>query len=180
MEAVGQTNAVQPGKWLILLLVAAIDLVLMYGVTLMYAQGETAFALLVLILMASGTWVFINKKGYNYRYVFPSILGVVTFIVFPLLYTVNVAFTNYGSSNLLPLERVKAIHLAKTYSTGGDNYTFKLYSLADKQGSEKTPKYQLLLTPQGKNTTFLSAPFSRQKDGSPLSDNGPVWPTQFR
>ena len=81
----------------------------------------------MIILTASGSWVFISRKGYSYRYIYPSLLGVVTFIVFPLLYTVNVAFTNFGSSNLLPLERVKAIHLAKTYKTGKGQFSFKLY-----------------------------------------------------
>ncbi len=159
MEAVGHSKAGQPSKWLVLLLVAAIDLVLMYGVTLMYAQGEIAFALLVLVLMASGTWVFVSKKGYNYRYVFPSLLGVAAFIVFPLIYTVNVAFTNYGSSNLLPLERVQAIHLAKTYSTGGDAFTFKLYRNNKKETSEQ---YQLLLVPQNKekNYFYITKPFA--------------------
>ena len=115
------------GKWLALVIVGLIDLVLLYGVTLMYARGELAFALLVLVLAALGSWVFVSRKGYNYRYVYPSLLGVVTFIVFPLIYTVNVAFTNFGSNNLLPFERVKTIHLAKTYRTGGESYNFKVY-----------------------------------------------------
>lgn len=115
------------GKWLVLAIIGLIDLVLLYGVTLMYAQGELAFALLVVVLAAVGSWVFISRQGYNYRYVYPSLLGVVTFIVFPLIYTVNVAFTNYSSNNLLPFERVKAIHLTKTYRTGGESYDFKMY-----------------------------------------------------
>ncbi|MDB2384558.1 maltose ABC transporter permease MalF [Endozoicomonas sp.] len=145
MKAVDRAQAGQSGKWLVLLLIAVIDLVLMYGVTLMYAQGEMAFALLVLVLMASGTWVFVSKKGYNYRYIYPSILGVISFIVFPLIYTVNVAFTNFSSSNLLPLERVKAIHLSKTYTAGGESFSFKLYP--DK-ASEKQDAFRLLLTSQ--------------------------------
>ena len=163
MEAIGRAKAGQPGKWLVFLLVAAIDLMLMYGVTLMYAQGEIAFALLVLVLMASGTWVFISKKGYNYRYVYPSILGVATFIVFPLLYTVNVAFTNYGSSNLLPLERVQAIHLAKTYSTGGESFTFKMYPDNTTEGAET---YRLQLIPQNQDLhdSYLTDAFKISED----------------
>ena len=120
-------QASSSSKWLVIVLVGIIDLFLLYGVTLMYAKGELAFALLVLVLASSGSWIFISRKGYNYRYVYPSLLGVTTFIVFPLLYTINVAFTNFSSNNLLPLERVKAIHLAKTYKTGGESFTFKMF-----------------------------------------------------
>lgn len=146
------TQTANSGKWLALVIVGLIDLVLLYGVTLMYARGELAFALLVLVLAAVGSWVFISKQGYNYRYVYPSMLGVVTFIVFPLLYTVNVAFTNFGSDNLLPLERVKAIHLEKTYRTGGESYNFKLFQ-SDKQ-------FQLVLYDKDDDEEFyVTRPF---------------------
>ena len=140
------------GKWLVLVIVGLIDLVLLYGVTLMYARGELAFALLVLILAALGSWVFVSRQGYNYRYVYPSLLGVVTFIVFPLIYTVNVAFTNFGSNNLLPLERVKNIHLAKTYRTGGESYNFKMY--------QEGERFQLVLYDSEEDDQFyVSEPF---------------------
>ncbi|MGB1271842.1 MAG: maltose ABC transporter permease MalF, partial [Endozoicomonas sp.] len=139
-------------QWAVLLIVALIDLLLLYGITLMYARGELAFALLVLVLATSGTWVFISRKGYNYRYVYPSLLGVFTFIVFPLIYTVNVAFTNYGSSHLLPLERVKSIHLTKTYRTGGGTFTFKVFK--DGLG------YRLMLSPpQASDQHYITGSF---------------------
>lgn len=140
---IASAQTANSGKWLALTIVGLIDLMLLYGVTLMYARGELAFALLVLILAASGSWVFINQKGYNYRYVYPSLLGVTAFIVFPLIYTVNVAFTNFSSNNLLTFERVKATHLAKTYRTGGESYTFKMY--------QEGTRYQLAL--MGKELT---------------------------
>lgn len=140
------------GKWLVIAFVGIIDLFLLYGVTLMYATGELAFALLVLILAASGSWIFISKKGYNYRYVYPSLVGVATFIVFPLLYTINIAFTNFSSSHLLPLERVKEIHLAKTYRTEGDSFTFKMY--------QEGARFQLALFPtQGSEEFYVTTPF---------------------
>ena len=154
MEAIssaGQKSG-NPGKWVALGLIAAIDLLLLYGVTMMYASGEIAFALLVLLIITSGTWVFISNKGYCYRYIYPALLGVSIFIVFPLIYTVNVAFTNYSSSNLLPLERVKAIHMAKTYKTPGESYNFKAFQ----QGEQ----YQLLfISNKDSDKHLISSPF---------------------
>lgn len=148
-----RTSIKSPSAYLVIAIVALIDLVLLYGVTLMYAQGELAFAILVLILVAVGSWVFISKKGYNYRYVYPSLLGVVTFIVFPLIYTVNVAFTNYSSNHLLSLERVRAIHLAKTWRTGGESFSFKMY--------QEGPNFRLMLSKTSIATDehYLTEPF---------------------
>ena len=105
------------------------------------------------MLAATGSWVFISKKGYNYRYIYPSLLGIITFVIFPLIYTVNVAFTNYSSNHLLSLERVRAIHLAKTYRTGGESFSFKLY--------QEGPGFRLMLTSDaGAQEHYLTEPFA--------------------
>lgn len=164
MEAISSAGqqAGNPGKWVAWGLIVAIDLPLLYGVTMMYATGEIAFALLVLLIITSGTWVFISRNGYCYRYVYPALLGVSVFIVFPLLYTVNVAFTNYSSSNLLPLERVKAIHMAKTYKTEGESYSYKVYQ----QGNQ----YQLLfISNRDTGKHLVSHPFGEREDAVELS-----------
>ena len=163
MEAISSAGqqADNPGRWVVWGLIAAIDLLLLYGVTMMYATGEIAFALLLLLIVTSGTWVFISRKGYSYRYVYPALLGVSVFIVFPLLYTVNVAFTNYSSSNLLPLERVKAIHMAKTWKTGGESYGYKVYQ----QGEQ----YQLLfISNRDSGKHLISNPFGEVAEATDL------------
>lgn len=154
------TQQSNSGRWVALAITGLIDLVLLYGVTLMYAQGELAFALLVLVLAASGTWVFISRKGYNYRYVYPSLLGVTAFIVFPLIYTVNVAFTNYGSNNLLPFERVQTIHLGKTYRTGKESFSYKVFQEDD--------SYQLVLSGahQSPDEFYVTDPFKLLVSGA--------------
>lgn len=127
MDLPKETSRMLSGNWLKWLLVAFIDVALLYVITLMYAQGETMFALVILLLGGIGTWVFTSEKAYNFRYVYPSLLGVVLFIVFPLLYTVNIAFTNYSSTNLLTFDRVKEIHLQQTYRAEGAGYKFSVF-----------------------------------------------------
>ncbi|MDN3685481.1 hypothetical protein QW180_25595 [Vibrio sinaloensis] len=64
----------------------------------MYSRGETAFALLTLILSALALYIFgSKKKTYAHRYIYPGIAGMILFILFPLAYTVNLAFTNYSA-----------------------------------------------------------------------------------
>lgn len=157
------------GKGLVWALVALIDLALLYIVTLMYAQGEIAFALVILIVGGLGSWIFTSEKAYNFRYVYPSLLGVVLFVVFPLLYTVNVAFTNYSSSNLLSFERVKQIHLEKKYSSGDEKFSIALY----KSGEE----YQLELTDKNDSSqTFTTDSFSKTKEKVRINAQADVEP----
>ena len=111
-------------KWGALGLIALLNL---YTVVLMYAQGETIFALVVLVLVSAGLYVFASPRAYVHRYIFPGVATMFIFIIFPLIYTVWIAFTNYSAANIQTFERARAIQLAKTFREEGQNYGFALY-----------------------------------------------------
>jgi len=113
-------------KWIVLTLVS---LVAGYAIILMYAQNETIFALLTLVIVASGVVVFARQDTYSHRYIYPGIAAMVVFIIFPLMYTVGIAFTNYSGTNQLTFERVQQQFLAKTYDQPNSAYQFELYQL---------------------------------------------------
>ncbi len=114
-------------KWTILTLIAAVN---GYATILMYAQGETAFALLTVFLTALAVFIFGSNKTYAHRYIYPGIAGMVIFIIFPLVYTVGLAFTNYSAANQLTLERAQSVLMSRTYQSGAA-YGFDLYNTAN-------------------------------------------------
>lgn len=137
-------------KWA---LVATINLALLYTVIAMYFRGEVLFPLTLLLLGSVGNWIFISKRGYAYRYVYPCLVGIMLFVIFPLLYTFNISFTNYGSANILTLERVKEIHLDKMVKAGDEAYTLGLYQLDD--------EFQLTLTDKNDSSrSFITDTFT--------------------
>ncbi len=141
------TSATHWLKWAVLGLIALINL---YAVTLMYIQGETVFALVFLILVATGLYVFAAERAYVHRYIFPGVATMFIFIVFPLAYTIWIAFTNYSASNILTFERARHYHLSQTYRIEGQNYDFSLYAA----GPET---YRLALTAKT-GERFISEP----------------------
>lgn len=133
-------------KWA---LVALIDLALLYVIALLYFQGEVLFPLTLLVLGSLGTWIFTSKGGYSYRYVYPCLLGIIMFIVFPMAYTFSISFTNYGSANILSLERVKEIHLNKLVKTGDHSYTLALF--------QHNNQFQLQLTDKNDSNSIYTS-----------------------
>ncbi len=123
-------------KWGALGLIALLNL---YAVVVMYAQGETIFALVVLVLVSTGLYVFASDRAYVHRYIFPGVATMFIFIIFPLIYTVWIAFTNYSAANIQTFERSRHILLDKTFRAEGQNYAFSLY---DEGGN----RYTLALT----------------------------------
>ncbi|WP_264876051.1 maltose ABC transporter permease MalF [Vibrio agarivorans] len=110
-------------KWALL---GSVGLVNGYATILMYSRGELAFALLTVILTALALYVFGSKKTYAHRYIYPGIAGMILFILFPLAYTVGLAFTNYSAKNQLSFERAQSVLLDRTFQSG-DSYSFNLY-----------------------------------------------------
>jgi len=111
-------------KWgtLAVLLIAALYLILA-----LYAQREFVFAMLFLVLTASAVAVFVSRKLYAHRYIFPAVAGMGVFVIFPLMYTVGIGFTNYSASNLLSFDQVKENLLGRTYQSESVRYDYQLF-----------------------------------------------------
>ena len=135
-------------SWIKKALVSLILLIDFYFVFLIYSQGEYLFAVLTLIILTSGIYIFSSKKVYAWRYVYPGIMGMTIFILFPLVATIAIAFTNYSGSNQLAFERAVSVLTEQRYFAG-DKYNFSLYTQADNQ-------YKIALTNLTTNQTFVS------------------------
>ncbi len=121
-----------------------------YLVVLMYAQGEYLFAMLTLVLLGSGIYVFSNRKTYVWRYTYPGIAGIGLFILFPLICTIAIAFTNYSSTNQLTFKRAQAVLMSRHYQTG-EPFNFKLYPVSG--------QWVLALNAADSENSLISEPF---------------------
>lgn len=74
---------------------------------------------------------------------------MILFILFPLAYTVGLAFTNYSAKNQLTLERAQSVLMDQTFQSG-ESYAFQLY---------KTEQGYRLLIEDG-DERLATAPFS--------------------
>ncbi|AJJ35123.1 binding--dependent transport system inner membrane component family protein [Yersinia rochesterensis] len=140
-------------KWLI---IGTLSLFTCYLIVLMYAQGEYLFAIVTLILVSLGLYVFANRRAYAWRYVYPGVAGMGLFVLFPLICTIAIAFTNYSSTNQLTFERAQSVLMDRQFQTG-KTYTFGLYPSHD--------QWRLQLTNPDDNTLLVSEPFNLSTTG---------------
>lgn len=121
-------DASKPGTWGPRLLLALAVLGALYLVTLVYALGETLLAGTLLVLVALSLWIYSSPRTYAFRYLFPGIAAALIFVVFPMLYTIAVGFTNYSSKNLLPPAQAERYFLDETYRAPGSTFAFTLHA----------------------------------------------------
>ena len=135
-------------KWSV---IGLLSLLVGYLVVLMYAQGEYLFAIMTLILSAAGLYIFANRKTYAWRYVYPGVAGMGLFVLFPLICTIAIAFTNYSSTNQLTFERAQQVLMDRSYQAG-KSYNFNLYPSGD--------TWRLALTDGESGKNYLSDTFT--------------------
>jgi maltose/maltodextrin transport system permease protein len=71
---------------------------------------------------------------------------MILFIMFPLVYTIGLSFTNYSAKNQLSLERAQSVLLDQTYQSA-QNYPFTLYHMQNGYRLVIRNGEQLLATP---------------------------------
>jgi maltose/maltodextrin transport system permease protein len=90
-----------------------------------------------------------------WRYLFPGVLAMLLFVAFPLVYTVQIGFTNYSASNLLSEDRARGYLLEQVEVSEARAYEFSLHADGDKVRMVLTPKVE-----GASSIRFASAPMS--------------------
>nr|WP_242533235.1 maltose ABC transporter permease MalF [Niveibacterium umoris] len=127
----------------------------LYLVFLVYVSGQTVVATVGLIVVALMVYVYLAPGAYSYRYLFPGVAGAIIFVVFPMLYTIAIGFTNYSSKNLLEFDRATKYLLEETYQTEGQVFASSLH----RDGRE----YRLKLENQDVGLSFVTGPLALKK-----------------
>ena len=73
------------------------------------------------------------------------------FVLFPLICTIAIAFTNYSSTNQLTFERAQSVLMQRQFQSG-KTFTFGLYPAENQQ-------WRLQLTPPDSEQALISEPF---------------------
>ena len=102
------------GRLLSAALLAALSLGLLWLVFGLYTAGQPLVAVGVLVFGAALLVVYGTAASLAWKYLFPGVAGMLLFVAFPLLYTVQIGFTNYSSNHLLSEQRARAYLLDKT------------------------------------------------------------------
>ncbi|MDP2369091.1 maltose ABC transporter permease MalF [Rhodoferax sp.] len=120
-------NTFDWGRWLKWPFMLALALSALSLVATIYAAGQPLWAMLVLALASLGFYIYLSKPAQAYRYLFPGLAAMLVFVAFPLVYTAQIGFTNYSSSNLLSQERVTAYLLEQASPDEARTQVFTLH-----------------------------------------------------
>lgn len=141
--------------------ILSLSLVLgLYLLFMLYTTGQTMLACVFLGVLTLAVYVFTSPRAYAYRYLFPGVAAIIVFVLFPLVYTVSIGFTNFSSKNLLSFERATQYLLDETQRTDAAGYAMTLY------GDGK--QFRLRLAREDTDEVFVTEPLALRR-AVPLS-----------
>ena len=109
-----------------------------------------------------------------WRYLFPGVAAMGVFVAFPLLYTVQMGFTNYSSNNLLSEDRARAYLLDQADVDEARALDFSVHAVTAEGAATAAggAKLRLLLAPAegASGARYLSPPLSlNQPSAAPVA-----------
>jgi len=114
-----------------LVLVAFVNAVSIWGILRMLDRDKLSWAIIAAIALIVLDVIYIpNFRFVPGKYLYPGVLLLLLFAVYPVLYTVYISFTNYGTGNNISKAQAIEIIERNSITSGADATRFKLQILA--------------------------------------------------
>jgi maltose/maltodextrin transport system permease protein len=147
-----------PRPWLQHGIAALAGLALLWLVFSLWMAGQPLVAVGALAFGSVALVVYGTATSVAWKYLFPGVAGMLLFVAFPLVYTVQIGFTNYSSAHLLSEERARQYLLdqslldearARPYTLHAEGNRFRLRLAPGEAGGEPllTPPLDLAAPP---------------------------------
>lgn len=134
-----------PGLIAKVALLGLLNAVAIWAIFVLVGEGVYWLAIMLAAGCALIDWVFLTPRLFAWRYLIPGLIFMAAMVVYPICYTVAVAFTNYGTGHVLTKEQVIENYVAR--------FTLQ----------EEMPEYQTTIyrSEDGKFAVFLVGPGAR-------------------
>lgn len=148
----------------------------LYLVFILYSTGQSLLAAIFLGVLALFGFVYSSERAYAYRYLFPGLAATMVFVVFPLIYTISIGFTNYSSKHLLSFERATQSLLDETQVATTTPFGMTLHA----DGKEFRIKLERSDNTSGQKESYYTAPLALRSaealkiDATPLASGAPA------
>ena len=126
--AVRRRPRASSARWASIALTAGAAVAALALVMSVHAAGQSLLAVTLLVVSVLALWTYTSPRSGALRYLFPGVAAAVVFVIFPMLYTVGISFTNHSSDNLLDQARARANLLGEAVPVPGSQRAFSLHA----------------------------------------------------
>jgi maltose/maltodextrin transport system permease protein len=154
------------GKILLWFALAILNALLTWAAIVLFTNDSVELGIIMIIIIFFIDFAVINPKGYPYRYTIPALSLLLILTVYPIFYTLKIAFTNYGTGHLFTRNQVVE-QLMNTYVTDEDSQPYSYSVYVHMEDFAPTEEFVLIFT-DGEKRFLAEKPkiISVDKDGN--------------
>jgi ABC-type sugar transport system permease subunit len=89
-----------------IILLSILDALAVWSATILFTEHRYIFLSILIIVTVIINYIYLSEKAYPLRYILPGTFFMILLVVYPIIYTVYVSFTNYGTGHILSKEQV--------------------------------------------------------------------------
>lgn len=97
-----------PGLALKILALVALDAVAIAVIGNIFDSGESGLGIFVTVVTVAANLLYLLPGFHGYKFLFPGVVLLILFIIWPAVYTVFISTTNYGTGHILSPEQAAA------------------------------------------------------------------------
>lgn len=118
----------------------------------MYADGYWQFASIIVFITLVVTIIWLRPSAYPLRWMSPGLAFMLLISVYPIIYTIYISFTNFGTGHILPkVQTVEVLQQRRYLPEEAATYEYMLYENGNGE-------YALLLQAEAGATPFAVIP----------------------
>lgn len=131
-----------------IIILSILDALAVWSATILFTEHKYIFLTILVLVTVIINYIYLSEKAYPLRYILPGTFFMILLVVYPIVYTVYISFTNYGTGNILSKNQV-IDQIENRYYLPEDSkdFSYEAFKLPDEN------KYAILL--QDNNNYFL-------------------------
>lgn len=99
-----------------------------FFIYLLLSDGHWQFATIIGVIAIFMNYAFLAPSAYPLRWMSPGIAFMILISIYPIIFTVYIAFTNFGTGNLLPkVQAIEVLEQRRYLPESGSTYDFALF-----------------------------------------------------
>jgi arabinogalactan oligomer / maltooligosaccharide transport system permease protein len=130
-----------------IVLLGFVNAVGIWGISVMIAEPDWALAISAMVALALIDVVYLSKRFIPAKYLLPGTLFLVAFVLYPVIYTIYISTTNYGTGNNLSREQAITQIERRSIRPADESIRYDLQILAE--GGPTGQLAYLLTDPDG-------------------------------
>ncbi len=127
-----------------------------WGVFVLWINARFGLAIVLAVLTLIIDYVSFSRKGYPYRYMIPALILLFVLTIYPMYYTFDVAFTNYGTGHLFTRPQIVQKLLNEYFYVPDDPVEYNFWVFVKLEDYKPTDDFVMLFEEESSENRLLA------------------------